>query len=466
MDFFSGLEDYSEDVLFDNKEMGIQLQRLNSQLKYCTNLQVRKKVANVVADMLLHSCLVLSALVYVPGKHDVHLHYDYSGGVYRHWIQGLPPDLVEESIKEFRIGINSKGDFVGLKHSILLCEFDMESYVTMTHEQRMAHLSLINFYGPLRVLMKNDDLVKRVCASPHLKYWMLACSGMDEQYWLNTCETAARNDMIAIRVPTVAHCIVLGREICKHIRQNQLPKCSKTEPWTKMLWYCCTPSVHSYCTKILDETEDDLNILTERANQLLEKEITSTVELHGLVHDWNWILQRLSTIFYSEEPVVLSKKLFSNNWQPSAKFISFPCLLSSFLPFQPLITQRKEGTAGEYPASRNWFTWRDRISPSQYPEFKDLAFKMDKMTVEKRNEMLLQLWNFALLYGGIVFASKEFIWGLGVGHLNVLYALKMEKSGRFFLVCDAEITNFKWLTFDEMYELIISPKVNFSLFDV
>jgi len=91
---------------------------------------------------------------------------------------------------------------------------------------------------------------------------------------------------------------------------------------------------------------------------------------------------------------------------------------------------------------------------------------MEKMTLKERQKTLKLLWSLELMYGGVVFASKEYIWGLGVGHLNVLYATKLENSGKFFLICDAEITNFKWLTFEEMYKLIISPKVNFDLMEV
>lgn len=88
------------------------------------------------------------------------------------------------------------------------------------------------------------------------------------------------------------------------------------------------------------------------------------------------------------------------------------------------------------------------------------------MSEGEANDTLNQLWSLALQCGGIFFASKEHIWGVEVGHLNVLYALRMPNSGKHFLVCDPEIRHYKWLLFRDMKELIVNPRVNFDLFDV
>merc|ERR1712137_1202596 len=113
-----GIEDYSVDLVFENAVVLSQLQRLHMQLQFCKEDSLRLWIANVVVDMLLNAALIPSAIVFYPGKHDVHFHYDYSANVTRFWIQGLPMDLVEEMIKELRLGCSGAAD---LKHSVLLC---------------------------------------------------------------------------------------------------------------------------------------------------------------------------------------------------------------------------------------------------------------------------------------------------------------------------------------------------------
>jgi hypothetical protein len=465
------LEDYGEDVLFGNEVLRLQMQRLNSQLKFCDDSKRMQWIADVVVDMVLSASLVPTAMVYVPGKHDVHLHFDYLGDVTRFWIQGVPVDLIEEMVKELRLSCAAES---GLEHSILLCDFEPAAYVEMDVAQRLAHLSLSNFYGPLRKWVKKSGFVNKVCASPQLGQWMLACSNMDEQYWLNTCEVAARNDMMAIRVPTVAHCVEYTRHICRHMNEVIVPKLSKVKPWTSSLGaYCCLkmPSVHAYATRTLDGVEAELQELERRGELLLEmgEQISQEklkIGLQQLVLDWNKITQSLSTIYYPDEPVVLSQKLFSNNWQLSAKTIALPCILSSLLPWQPFVMNRNEGTQGEYFRSASWFTWRDKLSLMQYPEFENLAVKMKIMSAADKTACLNQLWKLAFSYGGLFFASNEQIFGSLVGHLNGLFGIRLPKAGKHFLVCDPEITRFKFLTFEQMSELIVNPKVNFDLFNV
>jgi hypothetical protein len=72
----------------------------------------------------------------------------------------------------------------------------------------------------------------------------------------------------------------------------------------------------------------------------------------------------------------------------------------------------------------------------------------------------------ALSYGGLFFASQETIFGVQVGHLNGLHAVRLADGSPHFLVGDPEIRRYKLLSVEEMRLLVASPKVGFDLFDV
>jgi hypothetical protein len=95
-----GLDDFSDDVLFECEANLIQMDRLNSQLYFVAQSNAIQLTANVVLDLFLVACLVPSATVLgPPEKHDTDLHFEYTANVTRHWIQGLPPDLAIEVVK-------------------------------------------------------------------------------------------------------------------------------------------------------------------------------------------------------------------------------------------------------------------------------------------------------------------------------------------------------------------------------
>jgi hypothetical protein len=100
-----GLDDFSDEVLFGNEAFLVQLDRLHAQLSFVTdaeNTGRRRLTANMVADLFLSACLVPAASVLgPPEKHDTDLHFDYTAEISRHWIQGVPPELVIEIIKVF-----------------------------------------------------------------------------------------------------------------------------------------------------------------------------------------------------------------------------------------------------------------------------------------------------------------------------------------------------------------------------
>lgn len=89
-------------------------------------------------------------------------------------------------------------------------------------------------------------------------------------------------------------------------------------------------------------------------------------------------------------------------------------------------------------------------------------------TMEEGSAMalILEMWNLALHFGGLLFASKERIFGVIVGHLNCLFAIKLNDGKRAFLVGDPEIRLFKLCSMEEMRALIVNDKVSFDFFDV
>ena len=466
-----GLEDYTADQLADPSLMRLHLDRLNSQLTYAAATPTedgparRLWTADLVVDVLLGACLVPAATVLGPDKHDTDLHFDYTAEVSRHWVQGLPMDLAEELIKELRLGCSSSR---GLQHSILLSGLDVEGYATMSVPQRLCHLGLANLSPAFRRTVLASPLVEQVLAAPDLPLWMLSCSNSDEQYWLNTCEVAARNGMLAARLPTVAHCVVLTRDIVAHLRSTRLPRLAKDRPWTRTLWgRCCgrVPSVRAHCERVLAAADEELDALESRIRAALAAgpSLARQAELQRLVQDWNRATQRLSSVYAPEEPVVLSRKLFSDAWRRSAQAAALPCTLGSLWPGQPLVLSRNEGTLGEYDSSGSRFTWRDRLAPQSFPQFAELP---RKMAGPEARALLEELWRLALAYGGLFFASQETIFGVRVGHLNGLYALRLADGTAHFLVGDPEIRRFKLPSVEEMRALVMSDKVSFDLFDV
>ncbi len=56
---------------------------------------------------------------------------------------------------------------------------------------RMMTLSLCNFTLVMREKIQQHPLFSPISQSAHLLLWMMSCSGTDEQYFLNTCDTAS-----------------------------------------------------------------------------------------------------------------------------------------------------------------------------------------------------------------------------------------------------------------------------------
>ena len=119
----------------------------------------------------------------------------------------------------------------GFEYTLYLSDLNLEEYLSLGVAQKWEFISRRNFTYQIRKIVNSDPLVQKVSESPFLFDWMLCCSDMDEQYWLNTCETAARNDMMSTHFGTLAQCLVITKEICTHIEDTALEKLDKQKPW-------------------------------------------------------------------------------------------------------------------------------------------------------------------------------------------------------------------------------------------
>lgn len=72
--------------------------------------------------------------------------------------------------------------------------------------------------------------------------------------------------------------------------------------------------------------------------------------------------------------------------------VSAACIATTLLPTQPLVWLRNEGAVGEYPPSAAWFLWRDKLSPSQFPQWAKLHTSLALMDDEAALRVLNELW--------------------------------------------------------------------------
>jgi hypothetical protein len=121
----------------------------------------------------------------------------------------------------------------------------------------------------MRSLVVRDGLFRALFLRGDLERWMLACSGADEQYYLNSCEAAAGNQAIVRssscpvsafvsdtgaqihRAGTVAELLVLMRLTCAHMRNVRLPTLPRDEPAFVCLWPGTAPSVYEFAANVL-----------------------------------------------------------------------------------------------------------------------------------------------------------------------------------------------------------------------
>jgi len=297
---------------------------------------------------------------------------------------------------------------------------------------------------------------------------MMACSDSDEQFYLNSCESAACNQGFIYHASCIVPLIALAQKISSHIKDYRLIWLSKKEPAYPSLWPNTSPSIYSYVFNrltIFDKQIHDLELKAHNlADRSLRKENITYKELFQLASDWNYAVQGASSMFTPNSPVVLTKKIFTQEWSMSAHCMSLACLFGSFIPGEPFIWCRKKGPRAQYLETISWISYRIYIGH----RFKDRVLSTYAQIFQRQDdkgktEMLDFLWLRTLDNGGFMFQSKEVLYFHWVNHLCFLIAITDINKNKLFIVSDPEITGYKLLNYADMTELILNPKLCFEL---
>jgi len=362
--------------------------------------------------------------------------------------------------------------------------------------QRMLLLSLVNFSPRTRQCMLEDRLFLGIKKSPFLIMWMLSCSGSDEQYFLNTCDTASNSISLIAHHSTIATLLFVGMTILSQITQNG-ERLSHVEPAFQSTWSIWVPSLRQYALARCGEAQRIFTEIYDQALQYTGDGIAPPFEmLTQFVRRWNYAIQYLSSVFKPDQPVVLTRKLVPQRWHFNTFAMRVICSLTSFLPGQPHIsTRRRSSHEISHIFPQQFHTFRTYISPREDSFL--FEYYACKLKATKSNRLLFQqlfsidrLWNKALFRGGVIFSSHENVFGLGfVGHLSFLLAAvlycdenecnnndiseldRSAKSGgkkcqKCFIIADPEIRNYRVLNFAQMFEMITKSELEFDLINV
>ena len=101
-----------------------------------------------------------------------------------------------------------------------------------------------------------------------LIYWILGCSDTDEQYWINTCEIATKNQSKIFHSSSIIHLIAYSKFLIRKLKEDRLNKWSSTKKWASSLkmWSFSLPSEKSYATSILNKYIGDIDLLSQKSN--------------------------------------------------------------------------------------------------------------------------------------------------------------------------------------------------------
>ena len=86
---------------------------------------------------------------------------------------------------------------------------------------RLARLALVNLSNPARTRLAGDPLFQRMLTSPLLGAALFAASGTDEQFLACADGSAAADQVLLARVPTIAGLLLAGRERMKRLRGRE-----------------------------------------------------------------------------------------------------------------------------------------------------------------------------------------------------------------------------------------------------
>lgn len=190
---------------------------------------------------------------------------------------------------------------------------------------------------------------------------------------------------------------------------------------------------------------------------------------HKLTFEWNRIMQHLSIANQPHHSAVLTRKLFAGDWHNSARLITPLCLLASLLvPGQPSLHARYSGgTHPTFPELLRYTLFEltvDRGDPcwAQLPAEVRGSGALRGTAAEG---LLEALWRHAAERRGVYFSFVERVMMIPVGHLAFLMPTMGKGGEKSFLIADPEVSFFKAVTFQQLYDLIKDPQAKFDLLD-
>lgn len=344
----------------------------------------------------------------------------------------------------------------------------------------MFWLSLTHLTTSIRqdLLMDFDSkssLLSRIYNSSNASMWMLAASNCDEQYFLNTCDVAASLSSVVSYHSTIVSLIHLGRSIAKSVEQR-LKLASKTVPAFPTFWGSCV-SQYDYVRKELDSFLSSMGSLSDSVATLLDEEQpsdasqsssattssssnfgdiwkSSMLKRHELVRKWHREMQRLSAVFEPDHPVVLTEKVFNNNWHSSAKWMTARALVEQLLiPGCPTFLSRSGASRTLDDISCNNFHSQLALIDPELDDRLWLDFPWNVAEEEDENrkrEILERLWNRVAYLDGVLISSREelFFGFWVIGHMSYWKAVWIGDQ-RYFLISDPELQYFKVLSMDQ-----------------
>lgn len=421
--------------------------------------------------------------------------FKYTSAISRFSLRPISPALCKALLQELLsvVSINDHSEYViSTKSTSLLCHIDLESYSRETLEKRLFWLSLAHLSSPMRsdlLESSRDSLLWRILESPHAHLWALATSNCDEQYFLNTCDTAARLSSIVSYHYCIASLIHLGRVLSQCVEQR-LKLASKTLPAYPAFWGS-SPSQYDHSNAILTSVREVLNQLEQDIRTLLDSEkisaqegeeardftrrdITNDKEVvlemvlvrHEFVRRWQREMQKLSSIFFPENPVVLTEKTFKNDWHKSAKWMTARAFIEQLIvPGVPTFLSRSEASRTLEQISCDYLhTHHHLVDPE---DDKSMWLDFPWSVAEENNEetktsILERLWNrVAFLDGALISSREQLFFGYWeIGHLSYWKAVWMGQ--KYFLISDPELQYFKVLSIDQAVKFVsdIKSRVN------
>lgn len=518
------VQDFSKWYLVD-ENISRSLELINEYItlpKFTT--KERNFVSTLVNDLLIFSCLSFEKVV-VEKPNTVHPgQYTFEKEMCRLSIHVLSCEVLIACLCELCFSLSRPPSSDGhLKGALLLNHINRDEYtLDMPIAQRMLLVSLANVSYNMREKIISDPLFQQIKTSPNLIVWMLACSGSDEQYFLNTCDTASSCTSLTARHSTICNLLILSSCVLREIRlQND--SLSTTEPAFPSYWSSYVPSVRLYVNSCATEVENLLKQIHTQANQFLEEEkykktilshsslpsLSSSLSsppssssssssslslsplnvylsrLFKLTKEWNYSMQVLSSIFSPHQPIVLTRKPFSERWHLSAFVMWILCSLTKYIPGQPASDARTRSSHEiTYIRPHLYHTFRTQVTSYEDNNiFYHFSSSVRESPPSLQLKMVRFLWRKALKRGGLLYSSREYVKGVGVvGHLNVMFATLVNTDNtindgaeeeyltrvrkKVFLISDPEICNFKVLTLMQMFELLCNVQYNLNLLDV